>query len=102
VTSARALADAARRSDVAEGRLPGYDMPAWRSIMGPAGMPADVVAILNKAIQQALASPDLRDRFMQGGLSAAGSTPSSCASATSTGWAFRERSRRTRRQAAIN
>ena len=60
---------------VAEAGLPGYDMPAWRSIMGPAGMPADVVAILNKAIQQALASPDLRARFARAGSVPMGSTP---------------------------
>ena len=60
---------------IAEGGLPGYDMPAWRSIMGPAGMPADVVAILNKAIQQSLASPDLRERFAKAGSVPMGSTP---------------------------
>src|SRR5687767_2222755 len=52
---------------VAEAGLPGYDMPAWRSIMGPAGMPRDVVAILNRSIQQALASPELRERYIKAG-----------------------------------
>ncbi len=60
---------------MAEAGLPGYDMPAWRSIMGPAGMPAEVVATLNKAIQQALASPELRDRFLKAGSVPLGSTP---------------------------
>jgi len=60
---------------VAEAGLPGYDMPAWRSIMGPAGMPRDVVAILNKGIQQALASPELRDRYIKAGSNPEGSTP---------------------------
>jgi tripartite-type tricarboxylate transporter receptor subunit TctC len=60
---------------VAEAGLPGYDMPAWRSIMGPAGMPADVVATLNKGIQQALAAPDLRDKFAKAGSIPLGSTP---------------------------
>jgi tripartite-type tricarboxylate transporter receptor subunit TctC len=60
---------------MAEAGLPGYDMPAWRSIMGPAGMPPEVVAILNKAIQQALASPDLRERFAKAGSVPLGSTP---------------------------
>jgi tripartite-type tricarboxylate transporter receptor subunit TctC len=60
---------------MAEAGLPGYDMPAWRSIMGPAGVPADVVATLNKAIQQALATPDLRDRFAKAGSVPLGSTP---------------------------
>ena len=60
---------------MAEAGLPGYDMPAWRSIMGPAGMPPEVVATLNKAIQQALASPELRDRFIKAGSVPLGSTP---------------------------
>jgi len=60
---------------MSEAGLPGYDMPAWRSIMGPAGIPSDVVTILNKAIQQALASPDLRERFAKAGSVPLGSTP---------------------------
>ncbi len=60
---------------MAEAGLSGYDMPAWRSIMGPAGMPPEVVATLNKAIQQALASPDLRDKFAKAGSVPLGSTP---------------------------
>jgi tripartite-type tricarboxylate transporter receptor subunit TctC len=52
--------------------LPGYDMPAWRSIMGPAGMPKSTVDILNKAIAQAIATPELRERYIK-----AGSTPMS-------------------------
>ena len=60
---------------MAEAGLPGYDMPAWRSIMGPAGMPRDVVAILNKGIQQALASPELRERYIKAGSNPEGSTP---------------------------
>ena len=51
---------------IAEAGLPSYDMPAWRSIMGPAGLPPTVVAALNQAIQaiqEALAVPDLRKRY---------------------------------------
>ena len=75
VTSADRSAMLPDVPSMAEAGLPGYDMPAWRSIMGPAGVPADVVAILNKAIQQALASPELRDRFAKAGSVPLGSTP---------------------------
>ena len=75
VTSAERSAMLPDVPSMAEAGLPGYDMPAWRSIMGPAGMPPEVVAILNKAIQQALASPDLRDRFAKAGSVPLGSTP---------------------------
>ncbi len=36
-------------------------------IMGPAGMSAEVVQILNKAIARSLASADLRQRFLKAG-----------------------------------
>ena len=75
VTSAERSAMLPDVPTMAEAGLPGYDMPAWRSIMGPAGMPPEVVAILNKAIQQALASPDLRERFAKAGSVPLGSTP---------------------------
>ena len=75
VTSADRSAVLPDVPSMAEAGLPGYDMPAWRSIMGPAGVPADVVAVLNKAIQQALASPELRDRFAKAGSVPLGSTP---------------------------
>ena len=55
--------------------LPGYDMPAWRSIMGPAGLSAEVVSVLNREIQKALASPELRERYSKAGSTPLGSTP---------------------------
>src|SRR6185503_14071759 len=60
---------------MAEAALPGYDMPTWQSIMGPAGMQREHVALLNKAIGQALAAPEVRDRLQKAGLNAAPSTP---------------------------
>lgn len=75
VTSAERSAMLPDVPAMAEAGLPGYDMPAWRSIMGPAGMPPEVVATLNKAIQQALAAPELRDKFAKAGSVPLGSTP---------------------------
>jgi len=75
VTSAERSALLPEVPAMAEAGLPGYDMPAWRSIMGPAGIPPDVVAVLNKGIQQALASPDLRERYAKAGSVPLGSTP---------------------------
>jgi tripartite-type tricarboxylate transporter receptor subunit TctC len=50
-----------------EAALPGYAMPAWRSILGPAGMRPDIVASLNTAIGRTLAMPDLRELFQKAG-----------------------------------
>jgi tripartite-type tricarboxylate transporter receptor subunit TctC len=60
---------------IAEAGLPGYEMPAWRSIMGPAGLPSEVVAVLHREIQKALASPLLRERFLKAGSTPLGGTP---------------------------
>ena len=60
---------------MAEAALPEYDMPSWASIMGPAKMQPEHVAILNKAIGQALAMPDVRERFQKAAITPAPSTP---------------------------
>ena len=60
---------------MAEAALPGYAMPAWRSIVGPAGMRRDIVDSLNAAIGRVLAMPDLRDLFQKAGSDPVGSTP---------------------------
>ena len=60
---------------MAEAALPAYDMPAWQSMMGPAGMNPEVVQILNKAVARALASPDLRERMQKAGFVPSPSSP---------------------------
>lgn len=58
-----------------EAALRGYDMPAWRSIVGPAGMRRDIVDSLNSAIGRILAMPDVRDRFSKAGSEPTPSSP---------------------------
>ena len=58
-----------------ESGLPDYEMPAWRSIMGPAGMPREIVDILNRTMVRALASPDLREKLASTGSVPTSSTP---------------------------
>lgn len=60
---------------MSEAALPGYDMPAWRSIMGPAGIPREIVDSLNKAIVRAVASPDVREKMIAAGSEPETSTP---------------------------
>lgn len=60
---------------MAEAGLPGYDLPSWRSIMGPAGVRPDIVDALNGAIRQTLAMPDIRERLTQAGSQPAPSSP---------------------------
>jgi tripartite-type tricarboxylate transporter receptor subunit TctC len=49
---------------IAEDGVPGYDLPAWRSIMGPAGVRRDIVDSLNGAIRKTLALPEIRDKML--------------------------------------
>ena len=55
--------------------LPGYVVEIWFGLLGPAGMPADVVAKLNDAVGKALALPELQSRFSGFGVVATHSTP---------------------------
>jgi tripartite-type tricarboxylate transporter receptor subunit TctC len=48
---------------VAEQGAPGFDYTLWVGLWGPANMPADVAAKINKDVNAALASPDTRDRL---------------------------------------
>jgi tripartite-type tricarboxylate transporter receptor subunit TctC len=60
---------------ISEAALPGYEMPGWASIMGPAGMRRDIVDSLNAAIGRALAMPEVRERMLRGGVEPTPSTP---------------------------
>jgi len=60
---------------IAEAALPGYDLPAWRSIMGPAGIRRDIVDTLNAAIRRTLAMPDVRDKMLSAGSEPQPSSP---------------------------
>ena len=60
---------------MAEAALPGYEMPAWRSILGPAGMRREIVDSLNNSIRRVLAMPDVRDLFLKAGSEPLPSSP---------------------------
>ncbi|NUZ04734.1 Bug family tripartite tricarboxylate transporter substrate binding protein [Piscinibacter koreensis] len=62
--------------------LPGYAAESWFAIIGPAGMPADVVDKLNDAIARALQIPDVQQRFTGFGVLAKSSTPRQLADRT--------------------
>jgi tripartite-type tricarboxylate transporter receptor subunit TctC len=43
--------------------VPGYEVSVWYGISGPKGIPAEIVAKLNAAVNAALAKPELKERF---------------------------------------
>lgn len=63
VSSAKRSALLPNVPTVAEQGYPGFDYTLWVGLWGPAKMPADVAAKINKDVNAALASPDTRDRL---------------------------------------
>ena len=59
----------------AESGLAGVEGTAWFAVYAPAKTPEATVRQLNAAVNKALASPELRDRFTKLGLEPAGGTP---------------------------
>ncbi|RYY95964.1 MAG: tripartite tricarboxylate transporter substrate binding protein [Comamonadaceae bacterium] len=55
--------------------IPGMDLTSWISIVGPAKMPADVVAKLNALLVQTLNSPDVKEFYAKGAWETSPSTP---------------------------
>jgi tripartite-type tricarboxylate transporter receptor subunit TctC len=49
--------------------LPGFDITAWFAIVGPAGIPKDVVDKLNAATTQALKTSEMKEKLAHIGLS---------------------------------
>jgi putative tricarboxylic transport membrane protein len=58
-----------------ESGLPEYVVTSWNALATPAGLPKDILALLNRDIVAALAEPDLRQKARDLGLKAQGSTP---------------------------
>src|SRR5436190_12968609 len=60
---------------VAEAGVPGYDAPTWSGVVGPAGVPRDIVMKLNAALNRAVATKAFIERFGVIGDEPAGGTP---------------------------
>jgi tripartite-type tricarboxylate transporter receptor subunit TctC len=66
VTSAKRWPTLPDMPTVAE-TVPGYEADVWYGVVAPKGTPPDIVARLNKAINDGLADRELRTRFEQAG-----------------------------------
>jgi len=60
---------------VAEVGVPGYEAVTWGGIVGPAGMPKDIVQRLNVEINKAIATPTFKERYAAIGNEPLGGTP---------------------------
>ena len=75
ISSAKRSTTAPDVPTVAESGVPGYDYVSWLGLVGPAGMPKDLVARLNADTNRILQLPDVKERFAQLGTLPVGGTP---------------------------
>ena len=60
---------------MAEAGFPAVEVLNWQGIVGPKGLPAEIVKVLNAAGNKALLDPELRATMLQQGNEIAGGTP---------------------------
>jgi tripartite-type tricarboxylate transporter receptor subunit TctC len=60
---------------IESGVLPGYDVTTWYGFFGPRGIPPAVIAKLNKAFNEVIVEPAVRERLTTAGVVVKGSTP---------------------------
>jgi tripartite-type tricarboxylate transporter receptor subunit TctC len=60
---------------IAEAGVPGYEMSAWFGLVGPPGMPRELVARIRTDFIRALAQPDVKERLASQGLDLISDTP---------------------------
>ena len=63
VSSAKRSALLPNVPTVAEQGYPGFDYTLWVGLWGPAALPADIASKINRDVNAALASPDLKERL---------------------------------------
>jgi tripartite-type tricarboxylate transporter receptor subunit TctC len=54
---------------------PAVEVLNWQGLIGPKGLPADILKTLNAACNKALQDPDLREKMLGQGNEIAGGTP---------------------------
>ncbi len=75
VTTAKRIPALPEVPTVMESGLPGYEVVLWHGLIGPKGLPKDVVDRLNGEVNKALKLKDTADQLQNDGVSPAGGTP---------------------------
>jgi tripartite-type tricarboxylate transporter receptor subunit TctC len=74
VTSAKRSNTVPDMPTVAE-TVPGYEAVSWAAVLGPKGLPKDVVARWNRELNRTLQLPDVKERMAADGLEIVGGSP---------------------------
>lgn len=80
VTSLERTPAVADLPTVAESGLPGFEVTGWYGILGPSGMPADVVRKLNGELNAIIGMADVQETFRTLGVTSVGGSAESFAS----------------------
>jgi tripartite-type tricarboxylate transporter receptor subunit TctC len=64
---------------IVEAGLPRFPFSPWFVLVGPAGLPPEIVARMNKEMVAVLANPNVRDQMMKQGFTPRSSTPEEAA-----------------------
>ncbi len=75
VTSAKRSRSLPDVPTVAERGFPGFEAGSWFGFFGPKGLPPDVVATLNKAVNEIIAVPAMEAQMIKEGADPAGGMP---------------------------
>ncbi|GGX21523.1 MFS transporter [Pigmentiphaga litoralis] len=75
VTTPKRIAALPQVPTVAESGLPGYDATLWYGLIGPKGMPQDIVDRLNKEVNVILKTDGAKEKLLADGAEPAGGTP---------------------------
>jgi tripartite-type tricarboxylate transporter receptor subunit TctC len=62
-----------------EGGVADYDVISWNALFAPAGTPPEIVKVLNDALHEVLADPDVKKRLLELGIEAKAGTPAEIA-----------------------
>jgi tripartite-type tricarboxylate transporter receptor subunit TctC len=60
---------------VAEGGVKGYEVTSWNGMFAPHGTPSSIIALINAALREVLALPDVKQRLLELGIEARPSSP---------------------------
>lgn len=75
VTTARRIPALPNVPTVAEAALPGYDVTLWHGLIGPKGLPREVVDRINAEVTKTLKLKETADLLQNDGVAPAGGTP---------------------------
>ena len=75
VTTDRRIAAAPDLPTIAESGYPGYEVTNWHGLVGPRGLPRDIVERLNREINEVVKGEEMKKSLANDGLDPAGGSP---------------------------